>query len=191
MKLSPNASFDDVKAQFRKLRGEYFASDAEKYRQLQTAYAVLVDPESRREYDELYRASMGLPLSPGETAESSRSAGGAASPKRRKSALVKSAVSRINAQSHVVSGAGDWQRMEEESRRKEEEEERRQRDADSNWGLKHFEPLFTPLIGSRPYHSFVPVAVVYGHVGVEVRTEVRTRSRRPRYVGKLAAKAMP
>jgi hypothetical protein len=61
MKLDPSATTEEVKAQFRKLRAEYFASDASRYRQLQTAYAVLVDGETRREYDELYRASMELP----------------------------------------------------------------------------------------------------------------------------------
>ncbi|KAL5383990.1 hypothetical protein PMIN02_009412 [Paraphaeosphaeria minitans] len=187
MQLTPSACTEDVKAQFRTLRGEYFACDAGKYRQLQTAYAVLVDSEARREYDELYGASMGLPRTAGETGESS----GSASASLRKSALVKAAVSRIDAQAQEPD-LGQRLRAEEELRLRreqeeaeEEEEGRRQREADPNYGLKHFSQVHAPLIGSQPYHSYVPVAAEY-EGGKRTR-----RSRRPMYVGELAAKAVP
>ncbi|OAG05213.1 uncharacterized protein CC84DRAFT_1218580 [Paraphaeosphaeria sporulosa] len=193
MKLSPSASTEDVKAQFRTLRGEYFASDAGKYRQLQTAYAVLVDSEARREYDELYRASMGLPVQP--VANDPLESSGSASPSLRKSALVKAAVSRIDAQSQEPSReeqqrlAGEELRLRQEKENEEERrrraEEQRQREADPNYGLKHFTPVYVPLIGSQPYHSYVPVAAE--HEGMERKR----KSRRPMYVGKLAAKAVP
>lgn len=172
MKLDPSASTDDVKAQFRKLRAEYFAADASKYRQLQTAYAVLVDEEARREYDALYRASTGLSSRASEV-ESSGSA------LLRRKALVKAAVEKIDAQTQQA-------KVEEELRRVEEDEEQRRREADPNWGLKHFSPAYAPLIGSEPYHSFVPVAVEY-----DVGEKKRRRSRRPTYVGEIAAKAVP
>ncbi|KAF2446814.1 hypothetical protein P171DRAFT_510824 [Karstenula rhodostoma CBS 690.94] len=191
MKLYPSASTEDVKTQFRTLRAEYFASDARRYRQLQTAYAVLVDVEARREYDELYRASTGLSAVVSESGgadESSRSAGSSGS---ARSALVKAAVSRIDAQT-AEGKAEEARRCTEEEllRRVEEEEQRcaeelRGREADPNWGLKHFSPVYAPLIGSEPYHSFVPVAVDY-EVG-----EVKRRARRPTYVGEIAAKAVP
>jgi curved DNA-binding protein CbpA len=215
MKLDPSATTEAVKAQFRKLRAEYFASDASKYRQLQTAYAVLVDGEARREYDELYRASRGLPALASESASeksadtSSTSAGSVSS--LRGSVLVKAAVSRIDAQSQDgkieeqrrreeeeqrrheeeeeqrrrEEGEEQRRRAEEEERRRAEEEEQHHREADPNWGLKHFSPLYEPLIGSEPYHSFVPVAAEY-----ELRT-TKTRSRRPTYVGEIAVKAAP
>jgi cobalamin-dependent methionine synthase I len=115
--------------------------------------------------------------------------------------LVKAAVSRIDAQTQDRKVDEERRLEEEEQRRREEEDERRcveeeeqrraeeeeqcRREADPNWGLKHFSPLYQPLIGSEPYHSFVPVAVEY-----ELR-EKKPRSRRPTYLGEIAVKAAP
>ncbi|KAL1605267.1 hypothetical protein SLS60_004814 [Paraconiothyrium brasiliense] len=199
------ATTEEVKVQFRKLRVKYFSTDVGKYRQLQTAYAVLVDWEARREYDAVYRVSMGLPPLAGERASasgstrekatdemvlaSSRSASSTGSPP--KSAIVKVAVSRIDAQTRADTGSIQMAKLEEELRRVEEEqhqheeEQRRLREAEPNWGLKHFSPQYKSVIGTRRYSSYVPIAEKYEH------DEMKPRSKRPTYIGGIATNALP
>jgi curved DNA-binding protein CbpA len=58
--LSHLATSDEIKTAHRKLRVQYFETDANKYNALQTAYAVLIDGEARRNYDVVYRMRFGL-----------------------------------------------------------------------------------------------------------------------------------
>ncbi|KAF2847701.1 hypothetical protein T440DRAFT_470759 [Plenodomus tracheiphilus IPT5] len=51
LELDPQASTDDIKAAYRRLRVVYFQSDAKKYRALQAAFDTLLDPEARQTYD--------------------------------------------------------------------------------------------------------------------------------------------
>ncbi|KAJ4355882.1 uncharacterized protein N0V89_003905 [Didymosphaeria variabile] len=196
------ATDEEVKAQFRTLRAKYFSTDVGKYRQLQTAYAVLVDWEARREYDAVYRVSMGLSPPASERASasesnsekatdetvlaSSGSASSTASPP--KSTIVRVAVSRIDAHARADTDSMQMAKLEEELRRVEEEQrqgEEEERLADPNWGLKHFSPQYKSLIGTRRYSSYVPIAEKYEH------GDIKPRSRRPTYVGGIATNAVP
>lgn len=187
LQLDQWATTEEVKVQYRKLRAEYFTTNAEKYRQLQSAYAVLVDWEARREYDVVYRVWMGIPPFENGNLEMA--------------AVVKAAVSRIDAQIEPFQEEKnrvemckfeeqrrleeEQKRLAEEEQRLREEEEQRCREADTNWGLKHFAAQYSPLLGSEPYHSYVPVAKGYTH------GDSKPKSRRPTYVGRIAGNATP
>jgi curved DNA-binding protein CbpA len=69
LELGPTASADDVKAAYRRLRVVYFSSDATKYRALQAAFDVLMDPEARQVYDKDYQARGADPSSIEEVVE--------------------------------------------------------------------------------------------------------------------------
>lgn len=56
LELEANASIDQVRSAFRRLRGLYFSTDAVKYRAAQAAFDVLANPAARQDYDILYRA---------------------------------------------------------------------------------------------------------------------------------------
>ncbi|KAI8934725.1 hypothetical protein NX059_008415 [Plenodomus lindquistii] len=60
LELGPQASTDDIKAAYRRLRVVYFSSDAKKYRALQAAFDTLLDPEARQLYDSKYAAAYAL-----------------------------------------------------------------------------------------------------------------------------------
>jgi hypothetical protein len=60
LEITPQASTDDVKAAYRRLRVLYFTSDAKKYRALQAAFDTLMDPEARQAYDANYQAPSSL-----------------------------------------------------------------------------------------------------------------------------------
>jgi hypothetical protein len=61
MNLDMWATSEEIKEAHRKLRAEYFSTDAVKYKALMTAYSVLIDAESRLDYDREYRARIGMP----------------------------------------------------------------------------------------------------------------------------------
>lgn len=147
--LDCDATSEEIKAAFRQLRGEFFRTDAEKYRQLQAAYAVLVDWEARREYDVIYRTRVGLPAPP------------------------PSAPSLASSECREDGG-------------EEDEEEVRDRD-DPNYHLKHFVPRWKPLLGTRPYASYVPVLEVYG----QREMHPKLMCARPKSVGGRAKNALP
>ncbi|KAH9875125.1 hypothetical protein J1614_004614 [Plenodomus biglobosus] len=56
LELDQQASTEDIKAAYRRLRVVYFQSDAKKYRALQAAFDTLLDPEARQAYDSSYTA---------------------------------------------------------------------------------------------------------------------------------------
>ena len=58
--ITPQATTDDVKAAYRRLRVLYFSSDAKKYQALQAAFTTLMDPEARQAYDANYQALSSL-----------------------------------------------------------------------------------------------------------------------------------
>ncbi|KAJ4297849.1 hypothetical protein N0V90_005748 [Kalmusia sp. IMI 367209] len=218
------ATTEEVKAQFRALRSEYFNTDVTKYRKLQMAYAVLVDWEARRKYDVEYRQRLGLPPPPSPPptesstssptkpplSDQSRSLSVSSASSVSPFSSVKAAVSRLDAQTEhgdkrrvqVARLEEEHQREAEEERRREEEEERRREEeeeeeerrrkgkeerrlADPDWALKHFSPVCKPMIGTVPYHSYVPTAVVYEHGGK------KTKARRPSYMRGIAKNARP
>lgn len=173
--LDKYCTADEVKDSFRKMRAEYFATDVSKYRQLQSAYAVLIDVEARREYDSIYCAMKGiLPSAQVWGDHEIRNSNCSVS-----KSVVMAAVSRIDAQTSSL--------QEEEVAPKTDigrEEQRAPRDMNTqNWALKHFRPQYEPLIGSRPYHSFIPIAAGYEHGSLQ--------SSRPTYIGKIAAMSNP
>jgi hypothetical protein len=131
LEITPRATTDEVKAAYRRLRVVYFSSDAKKYRALQAAFDVLMDPASREAYDANYQ-----PRSPAPT--SLASIGEILDP------------GKLWRQD---SAHGDDPAIPEE----EEEEEEEVRDDDPNWALKRYQPLHEPVLGSEPYMSYVPL----------------------------------
>jgi curved DNA-binding protein CbpA len=227
MQLDHRSTVEEVKVQYRKLRVEYFATQPAKYKQLQAAYSTLVDPETRQEYDAVYRVRIGLsPLPQGSTGIPSNCIEKKETKVERagnlsvgmhhvspESAIVKTAVANIEAQTlqpcankplamttacspqvtHLCEKEeeeeeeeqqhlSDMGRLEEQCSR--EEDELRARRTDSNWGLKHFTPIYNPLIGSRPYCSYIPMPEGY-------KRGFKQKCHRPRYTGTIAALALP
>jgi curved DNA-binding protein CbpA len=129
LEISPSASADDVRAAYRRLRVVYFSSDATKYRALQAAFDVLMDPETRQAYDKDYQARGADPSSIGEVVE-------------------------LGKHGRKDSAQGDEPAILEEEEEEEEEEERTE---DPNWGLKRHHPTHEPLLGTQPYQSYVPI----------------------------------
>jgi hypothetical protein len=186
LELGPEATVDEIKAAFRRLRVAYFQSDATKYRALTTAMELLADEEARAEYDEIYRARVGGTPTP-VTPYSSLPAG-LESPKHGRKDSGHSAGSL---QEDVDAFPGpEVPRIPEE----EEEQEHIHEDTrtnDPNWALKRHSHLFSnyePYYGTEPYDSFVPVLEAYETYS----RHPRLRCRRPSYLGDgLARNARP
>ncbi|CAO2651180.1 Nn.00g094770.m01.CDS01 [Neocucurbitaria sp. VM-36] len=161
LELETHASAEDITSAFRRLRLVYFQSDATKYKALTTAFDVLRDPDARQAYDLNYRARAAAPSlsSIGEVMEQSKH-------ERKDSAM------------------GDDAGM---AAVPEEEEMEITRSEDPNWALKRCQRLSEPLIGTRPYQSFVPVLEVYAQ-----RCRHPTlKCSRPTYIGQVARNARP
>lgn len=204
MQLDYRCTVEEVKVKYRKLRVEYFATEPAKYKQLQAAYSTLVDPETRQEYDAVYRVRIGLsPLPQGSTGIPSNyiekkemkveRAGNLSVEMHHlshESAIVKTAVANIEAQTlqpcanKPLAVTTACSPQETHLCEKEEEDELRARKTDSNWGLKHFAPIYNPLIGSRPYCSYIPMPEGY-------KRGFKQKCHRPRYTGTIAALALP
>jgi hypothetical protein len=134
LELPPNASIDEVKAAFRRLRGLYFTTDAVKYRAAQAAFDVLANPAARQEYDSTYRARpTSIISSLGDVMEQSKHG-------RKDSAH--------NEESPMATLA-------------EEVEAEAVQSEDPNWALKHHRRLYEPVTGTQPYGSFVPILAAY------------------------------
>jgi curved DNA-binding protein CbpA len=134
LELGSNASIDEVKAAFRRLRGQYFTTNAVKYRAAQAAFDVLANPAARQDYDSLYRARPSPnTLSLDEIMESSK-------------------------HGRTDSAHGDDTAMPVVS---EEEEAEAARSQDPNWGLKQHRRLYEPVMGTQPYASYVPILIDY------------------------------
>ena len=220
MQLDHWCTVEEVKLQYRKLRVEYFASEPSKYHQLQAAYSILVDPESRREYDAVYRVRIGLPPPSNDSLTTSFNSNerrettaeradnllikSDASP--HEAAIVKTAVAHIEAQApqrHAAkpltvpkTSKSETTLLREDGQPDlpdvirpdgqclQEKDEPHTRESDPNWGLKHFSHIYKPLIGSRPYHSYIPIAEVY-------KRSNKCKGHRPIYVRNIAAMALP
>ncbi|KAF2257012.1 hypothetical protein BU26DRAFT_575424 [Trematosphaeria pertusa] len=161
LRLDHWATSEEIKDAYRKLRAEYFHTDAGKYRALQEAYAVLVDRNARWNYDCVYRERIGVPQPPLPHTHSG-------SLRMQKGGFVKQAQEMM-----VV-----------EVKKKEEEVKRKN---DPNWVLKHHKQVFKPVLGTRPYQSFVPILAVYE--GRQAHPTLKCQ--RPRYVGSMAKNARP
>lgn len=162
LELEPHASAEEITSAFRRLRVVYFQSDATKYKALTNGFDVLRDPDARQAYDLNYRARAAAPSSLssiGEIMEQSKH-------ERKDSAM------------------GDDAPMETVP---EEEDVAEARSNDPNWALKRHQRLSEPLIGTRPYQSFVPILEVYA----ERSRHPNLRCSRPAYVGLAAKNARP
>ncbi|KAF9698424.1 hypothetical protein EKO04_003681 [Ascochyta lentis] len=184
LELGPEATVDEIKAAFRRLRVAYFQSDATKYRALTTAMELLADEEARAEYDEIYRAR----------------AGGAPTPVTPYSSLPAGLESPKHGRKDSGHSAGSLQEdvemmrvpeIPEEEEEQIHEEPQDLRTDDPNWALKRHHRVFAnyePFYGSEPYDSFVPVLMAYETYS----RHPRLRCRRPSYIGDgLARNAMP
>lgn len=130
LEITPRATTDEVKAAYRRLRVVYFSSDAKKYRALQAAFDVLMDPQSREAYDATYQPIAAAPVSLASIGE-----------------ILDSGKLWRQDSAH-----GDDPVIPEE-----EEEEEEVRNDDPNWGLKRYRPIHEPVLGSVPYMSYVPL----------------------------------
>ncbi|KAF1916741.1 hypothetical protein BDU57DRAFT_242413 [Ampelomyces quisqualis] len=133
LELAPNASIDDVRFAFRRLRGQYFTTDAVKYRAAQAAFDVLANPAARQDYDSLYRARP----APGTT-ETLSEPNPEAKHARTDSAHGDDAMPALP-----------------------ELDEEETRTADGNWGLKRHRRLYEPVLGTQPYMSYIPILELY------------------------------
>ena len=188
LELGPEATTDEIKAAFRRLRVAYFQSDATKYRALTQAMELLADGEARAEYDEIWRAHHGVsaPVTPYSSLPA-----GLESPKHGRKDSGHSAGS-LQEDVHIP------EYIPEEIPEEEEEEEDQimqpnedTRDDDPNWALKRHHRVvahYTPYYGTEPYESYVPIATAYETYS----RHPRLRYRRPSYLGDgLARNAMP
>ncbi|KAF2622613.1 hypothetical protein BU25DRAFT_425559 [Macroventuria anomochaeta] len=190
LEVGSEATVDEIKAAFRRLRVAYFQSDAKKYRALTAAMELMADEELRAEYDEIYRARVGGASTP-ITPYSSLPAG-LESPKHGRKDSGHSAGS-LQEDVNIMPVPEEIPEEEEE----EEEEEPQQhihedtRTDDPNWALKRHHRVFAnyePFYGTEPYDSFVPVLTAYETYS----RHPRLRCRRPSYLGDgLARNAMP
>jgi curved DNA-binding protein CbpA len=134
LELESNASIDDVRAAFRRLRGLYFSTDAVKYRAAQAAFDVLANPAARQDYDSIYRAR----------------------PVSNTSSL--GAFMEQFKHGRADSAHGDDAAMPVVS---EEEEAEAARLEDPNWALKRHKRLYEPVIGTQLYTSYIPILEDY------------------------------
>ncbi|KAH7075804.1 hypothetical protein BKA63DRAFT_412751 [Paraphoma chrysanthemicola] len=131
LELQSNASIDEIRAAFRRLRGLYFTTDAVKYRAAQAAFDVLANPAARQDYDLIYR---------------SRPAPSAAT------------WDEILETKH---GRKDSAHSENRPIPVVEEEEEEVRSEDPNWALKRHRRLYEPVIGTELYQSYIPILDAY------------------------------
>jgi hypothetical protein len=155
MNLDMWATSEEIKEAHRKLRAEYFSTDAVKYKALMTAYSVLIDTEERWAYDREYRARMGMP--PPVSLDATLSG------------LQQPSPSEVQDESvHVA-----------------DEDVREVNGNNPNHVLAthHIRTAgYVPFLGTRPYHSYVPIAV--GYEGRERHETLMCR--RPRYSLRIA-----
>lgn len=156
LELDPHATTEDIKAAYRRLRAVYFQSDAKKYRALQAAFDTLLDPEARQVYDSSYAA--------------------------RASSLEGSDPKHERKDSVTGTDGGIATVLEEE----DEDATTCARTEDPNWALKRHQRLYAPLIGTRPYWSYVPMSTAY-----DFKNPKRSNCHRPTYVGRLATMSLP
>jgi hypothetical protein len=165
MGLDRWATTEEIKTAHRNLRSEYFRTNAKKYAALQAAYAVLVNWEARRDYDVVYRLRLGLPPPPPTHCPEPTLPSQAPNPPTQKF-RVSDAVNEIDVRERQSAG---------------------KRKQDPNWALKHYQPICRPVLGMRPYMSFVPVLEAYE--GREMHAQLKCG--RPKYFGGIAEFARP
>ncbi|KAF2792778.1 hypothetical protein K505DRAFT_191660, partial [Melanomma pulvis-pyrius CBS 109.77] len=150
MELDNWATSEEIKAVYRRLRGEYFGSNnVIKYRALQAAFDVLADRDARWAYDKIWRARKGLPIPPPLKSQDS----------------VQKARDRVNV-SVAEPPAPALVEVEMEVEVKEAEAE-----------TEAVTVVYGPLIGTRPYHSYIPLLEVYD--GRDVHPKLKCG--RPKY----------
>lgn len=131
LEITPRATTDEVKAAYRRLRVVYFSSDAKKYRALQAAFDVLMDPQSREAYDATYQPAAAPPVSLASIGE-----------------ILDSGKLWRQDSAH-----GDDPVIPEE----DEDDDEQVRTDDPNWGLKRYHFVHEPVLGSMPYMSYIPL----------------------------------
>lgn len=170
LELDPQASTDDIKAAYRRLRVVYFQSDAKKYRALQAAFDTLLDPEARQAYDSSGAArvsssltSLGGTGGTGETGETGES--------------------KHERKDSVTGTDGVMTTVSEEEEDMEDPQTQRH---DPNWALKRHQRRHNHLIGTQRYWSHIPMASRYNRRDTDLLA-----CRRPTYLGQFAIMACP
>ncbi|ORY00380.1 hypothetical protein BCR34DRAFT_606280 [Clohesyomyces aquaticus] len=206
LRLGPSASAADIKAAYRNLRVEYFNTDAGKYRTLQAAFDVLVDGEARSGYDRVWRCIMGvgnleIAASAGGDASAPLRVTDHVQRLNAKLGLAVDMDIRTRTieiqEDEVLKEIAEKEKAEaqallaQESARKEREaqaqraideslksEQEEQAKKDAGKGKKARIAAYKPVIGTKPYHSYIPIAVAYG----DSKSHPRLLCWRPRYV---------
>lgn len=135
LELDPQASTDEIKAAYRRLRVVYFQSDAKKYRALQAAFDTLLDPEARKAYVASGGPHPSLSLSPG--------IGDALETKYERKDSV------AGTDGGVATVSVEDEAVEDGHRR------------DLNWALKRHQRRRSHVIGKQRYWSHIPVSTHY------------------------------
>ncbi|PSN69049.1 hypothetical protein BS50DRAFT_586405 [Corynespora cassiicola Philippines] len=145
------ATSEEIKAAHRKLRAKFFQTDATKYQALQAAYAALVDLEARHAYDEKYRFRKGMPAPPPLETDT-----------HTKHIAEVDACTNVHAKidADAVGQEEEGERSGTEQRHAEEQQGAR--DEDPNWGLRNYNPIYAPVLGTQPYQSWIPLSEAYG-----------------------------
>jgi curved DNA-binding protein CbpA len=205
LQLDNWATSEEIKAAYRRLRVEFFRTDAVKYRALQAAFDVLADREARWSYDRMYRGRKGLPVPVGLDAgaggmtngkgEGTATARGKDQGKGTVIGKVRALEDSIQTQTFAAAVKSvDTAPLRAVEAEVEDLETTMQamdvRDPDdANWALKRYSVRqgASSVMGTCPYHSFVPMLQVY-----EGRAKhPKLKCTRPRYVGGMARMAVP
>ncbi|KAF2177195.1 hypothetical protein K469DRAFT_697399 [Zopfia rhizophila CBS 207.26] len=152
------ASYDDIVHAHRKLRAEYFKTDAGMYRKLQAAFDLLADREARSVYDKQYRTIMGVqPPLPLPSCENEND-----------NALAL-AIEEDLELSPAAPATGTAEMVHDEQGFLAD----KQYESEVSKKVKYI-----PVIGTRPYHSYIPIHTDY----TDRATHPRMLCARPKYV---------
>jgi curved DNA-binding protein CbpA len=200
LNLDCYATSEEIKAAHRKLRAEYFCTDAQKYAALQAAYAVLVNWEARREYDVMYRKEFGVPAPPeakvggkveamvAKVEQATIAEVNLEKEKRPTLAISIPAVPTSEEEEDVHVSPRDppsptpSSPFDELANEREDslvaqlqlcEEE--SRDQDPNWALKHSKPRSEAVLDTRPYPSLLPIVRKLKHSKPRFQAVLGTR----------------
>lgn len=190
--LDNRATSEEIQEAHRQLRDKYFTTDACKYQALRETFIILADCDARREYDVQYRNWKGSPKLPVLEQPSQAPLPRQSSNYARNDKEVLDKVpAHGQVQEEAAIGEVQYSTIEEASseyaERKAGDVAKEEGRKDPCWGLKNFSPKHKPVLGSKPYESFIPIQEVYEGR----KTHPSLKCRRPKYVGVKAKNSLP
>ncbi|KAF2708412.1 hypothetical protein K504DRAFT_503575 [Pleomassaria siparia CBS 279.74] len=187
------ATSEEIKTAYRRLRGRLFqASTLGHYRALQGAFTVLADAETRSKYDVAWRAKHNVPGPgpgpgpvPGSAAPTNLTR--ARKPTGYNTVSVSERVSKIQTKTLLVRKDSKELLLCQDSNDDDDDDDELELAQEPN--DDHLQDIIirTPLIGTRPYHSYIPILTAYG----DEETHPSQMCGRPKYVLSKAILAKP